>query len=201
MATRPETFLTPEQYLEIERKAEFKSEYYGGEMFAMSGARRGHNLIALNLAGELRQQLRERPCEAYQHDMRVRVGATGLYAYPDAVIVCGEPQFLDETQDTLLNPTVIVEVLSPSTEAYDRGDKFELYRAIPSLTHYLLVSSERMSAELFTRQAEGGWLLTGATLPEDTIDLPAVGVRFTLADLYEKVEFVYKAAGMRPLQH
>src|ERR1035441_2998811 len=142
MATPPKTFLTPEQYLEIERKAEFRSEYYGGEMFAMSGARRGHNLIAWNLAGELRQQLRERPCEAYQHDMRVRVSTAGLYAYPDTVIVCGEPQFLDETQDTLLNPTVIVEVLSPSTEAYDRGDKFELYRAIPSLTYYLLVSSE-----------------------------------------------------------
>ena len=201
MATRPETFLTPEQYLEIERKAEFKSEYYGGEMFAMSGARRGHNLIVWNLAGVLDRHLRNRPCEAYQNDMRVRVGATGLYAYPDTVIVFGEPQFLDETQDTLLNPTVIVEVLSPSTEAYDRGDKFELYRAIPSLTHYLLVSSERMSAVLFARQAEGGWLLTGATLPEDTIDLPAVGVRFTLADLYEKVEFVYKAPGMRPLQH
>ena len=200
MATRPKTFLTPEQYLEIERKAEFKSEYYGGEMFAMSGARQGHNLIVWNLAGELRQQLRKRPCEAYQHDMRVRVGATGLYTYPDTVIVCGEPQFLDDTRDTLLNPNVIVEVLSLSTEAYDRGRKFEMYRTIPSLTHYLLVASERMSAELFTRQEEGGWLLTGATLPEDAIDLPAVGVRFTLADLYEKVEFAATAAGMRPLQ-
>ena len=200
MARRPKTFLTPEQYLEIERKAEFKSEYYGGEMFAMSGARRFHNLINWNLARTLDRHLRNRPCEAYQNDMRVRVNATGLYAYPDTVVVCGEPQFLDETQDTLLNPTVIVEVLSPSTEAYDRGGKFELYRAIPSLNYHLLVSSERMSAELFTRQAEGGWLLTGATLPEDTIDLPAVGVRFTLADLYEKVEFVYKAPGMRPLQ-
>src|ERR1019366_2678061 len=159
MATQPKTFLTPEQYLEIERQAEFKSEYYDGEMFAMGGARRGHNLIVWNLAGELGQQLRKRPCEAYQHDMRVRVSATGLYAYPDTVIVCGEPQFLDATQDTLLNPTVIVEVLSPSTEAYDRGRKFELYRAIPSLTHYLLVSPERMSAELFTRQEEGRWLL------------------------------------------
>jgi Uma2 family endonuclease len=200
MATRPKSFLTPEQYLEIERKAEFKSEYYGGEMFAMSGARRGHNLINWNLARVLDRHLRNRPCEAYQNDMRVRVDATGLYAYPDTVIVCGEPQFLDETQDTLLNPTVIIEVLSPSTEAYDRGDKFELYGAIPSLTHYLLVSSERMSAGLFTRQAEGGWLFAGAALPEDTIDLPAVGVRFTLADLYEKVEFAAKAPGMRPLQ-
>src|SRR5450759_2338976 len=199
MATQPKTFLTPEQYLEIERAAEFKSEYYGGEMFAMSGARRGHNLIVWNLARVLDRHLRNRPCEAYLNDMRVRVSATGLYAYPDTVIVCGEPQFLDATQDTLLNPTVIVEVLSPSTEAYDRGGKFELYRTIPSLTHYLLVSSERMSADSFTRQEEGGWLLTGATLPEDAIDLPAVGVRFTLADLYEKVEFG-KATGMRPLQ-
>jgi Uma2 family endonuclease len=200
MATQPKTFITPEQYLEIERAAEFKSEYYDGEMFAMGGARRFHNLINSNLTGQLHQQLRKRPCEFYSNDMRVRVSATGLYAYPDTVIVCGEPQFLDATQDTLLNPTVIVEVLSPSTEAYDRGRKFELYRAIPSLTHYLLVSSERMSAESFTRQEEGGWLLTGATLPEDAIDLPAVGVRFTLADLYEKVEFAAKAAGIRPLQ-
>src|ERR1019366_8456267 len=175
--------------------------YYDGEMFAMSGARRGHSSINWNLARVLDRHLRNRPCEAHQNDMRVRVSATGLYAYPDTVIVCDEPQFLDDTQDTLLNPNVIVEVLSPSTEAYDRGLKFELYRTIPSLTHYLLVSAERMSAELFTRQEEGGWLLTGATLPEDVIDLPAVGVRFTLADLYEKVEFAAKAAGIRPLQH
>jgi Uma2 family endonuclease len=201
MATHSKTFITPEQYLEIDRKAEFKSEYYGGEMFAMSGARQGHNLIVWNLAGELHLQLRKRHCEAYLNDMRVRVNASGLYAYPDTVVVCGEPQFDDETRDTLLNPTLIVEVLSPSTEAYDRGDKFELYRAIPSLNYYLLVSSERMSAELFTRQEAGGWLLTGATLPEDVINLPAVGVRFTLADLYEKVEFVNRAPGMRPLQH
>ena len=200
MAPKPKTLLTPEQYLEIERQAEVKSEYYDGEMFAMSGARQGHNLIVWNLAGELHQQLRNRPCEAYLSDMRVRVSATGLYTYPDTVIVCGEPQFLDETRDTLLNPKVIVEVLSPSTEAYDRGRKFELYRTIPSLIHYLLLVSERMSAELFTRQEEGGWLDTGATLPEDVIDLAAVGVRITLADLYEKVEFVNRADGIRPPQ-
>ena len=102
MATQPKTFITPEQYLEIERAAEFKSEYYDGEMFAMGGARRFHNLINSNLTGQLHQQLRKRPCEFYSNDMRVRVSATGLYAYPDTVIVCGEPQFLDSTQDLSL---------------------------------------------------------------------------------------------------
>src|SRR6266404_1708800 len=154
MSSVPKTFLTPEQYLEIERKAEFKSEYFQGEMFAMAGAREAHNLIALNLAAALHPQLRARPCRAYISDMRVRVSATGLYTYPDILVVCGEPQFLDERRDTLLNPNLIVEVLSPSTEAYDRGRKFEHYRSVESLSEYLLVSSERIIAELFTRQPD-----------------------------------------------
>ena len=189
MATHPKTLLTPEQYLEIERKAEFKSEYYQGEMFAMSGARQGHNLIVVNLAAELHQQLRKRPCQAYVNDMRVCVSATGMYTYPDLTAVCGEPQFLDETQDTLLNPNLIVEVLSPSTEAYDRGRKFEHYRSIESVTEYLLVASERVSAELYTRQPDGRFLLTAANRMEDSLDLQSVGVHLALADLYEKVEF------------
>jgi Uma2 family endonuclease len=190
MATQPtKTYLTPEQYLEIERKAEFKSEYYQGEMFAMSGAREGHNLIVVNLVGELHQQLRERPCRAYVNDMRVCVNATAMYTYPDAVVVCGEPQFLDETRDTLLNPSLIVEVLSPSTEFYDRVRKFEHYRSVESVSEYLLVSSERVSAELYTRQPDGRWLLTTASRLEDSLDLQSVGVDLALADLYEKVEF------------
>ena len=167
MATHPKTLLTPEQYLEIERKAEFKSEYYQGEMFAMAGAREGHNLIVLNVGAELRQQLRKRPCRTYVNDMRVLVSATGMYTYPDAVAVCGEPQFLDETRDTLLNPSLIVEVLSPSTEFYDRVRKFEHYRAVESVTEYLLVASERVSAELYTRQPDGRWMLTTASRMED----------------------------------
>ena len=190
MATQPtKTYLTPEQYLEIERKAEFKSEYYQGEMFAMSGAREGHNLIVVNLVGELHQQLRERPCRAYVNDMRVCVNATAMYTYPDAVVVCGEPQFLDETRDTLLNPSLIVEVLSPSTEFYDRVRKFEHYRSVESVSEYLLVSSERVSAELYTRQPDGRWLLTTASRLEDSLDLQSVGVDLALADLYEKVDF------------
>jgi Uma2 family endonuclease len=124
-------------------------------MFAMGGTREGHCLIVLNLAAELGQSLRRRPCRAYVSDMRVCVNATGMYTYPDAVVVCGEPQFLDETRDTLLNPNLIVEVLSPSTELYDRVRKFEHYRSLESVSEYLLVSSERVGAELYTRQPGG----------------------------------------------
>src|ERR1017187_4222773 len=174
MATLPKTYLTPEQYLEIERKAEFKSEYFHGEMFAMSGAREGHNLIVWNLSAELHRQLRAKPCRAYMNDMRVLVNATGLYTYPDVAAVCGEPQFLDENRDTLLNPSLIVEVLSPSTEAYDRGRKFEHYRSVESVSEYLLVSSERVSAELYSRQPDGRWLLTAAAPLADSFNLQSV---------------------------
>jgi Uma2 family endonuclease len=194
MATHPKTFLTPEQYLEIERKAEFRSEYFQGEMFAMGGGREGHNLIVLNLAAELGQQLRRRPCRAYVSDMRVRVNATRMYAYPDVVVVCGQPQFLDETRDTLLNPSLIVEVLWPSTEFYDRVRKFEHYRSVESVSEYLLVSAERVRAELYTRQPDGRWLLTTVSRMEDSLDLQSVGAHLALADLYEKVDFTAPAA-------
>jgi Uma2 family endonuclease len=120
--------------------------------------------------------------------MRVCVKATGMYAYPDAVVVCGEPQFLDETRDTLLNPNVIVEVLSPSTELYDRVRKFEHYRTVETVSEYLLVSSERVMAELYTRQSDGRWLLTTANRLEDSLELQSVAVRLFLADLYDKVD-------------
>jgi Uma2 family endonuclease len=189
MATLTKTYITPEQYLEIERKAEFKSEYYQGEMFLMSGAREPHNVIVWNLARELGQQLRKRPCRAYMNDMRVLVNATGLYTYPDVAAVCGEPQFLDETRDTLLNPSLIVEVLSPSTEIYNRIRKFEHYRSVESVSEYLMLASERVSAELYTRQPDGHWLLTFAGRLEDSLDLQSVGAHLALADLYEKVDF------------
>ena len=189
MAIEPRTYLTPEQYLEIERKAEFKSEYYQGEMFAMSGASYPHIGIVANAMRELGQQLRRGPCRPLSNDMRVRVTPAGLYTYPDVVVVCGEPQFLDDTFDTLLNPTVIVEVLSESTEAYDRGRKFELYRSLESLAEYVLISSQRVSAELFTRQPDGRWMLTASSRLEDSIDLQSVGCHLALADLYENVDF------------
>jgi Uma2 family endonuclease len=188
VSTQPKTFLTPEQYLEIERQAERKSEYYNGEMFAMAGARLAHNLLVAHLLRDLGQQLRSRPCQVCPSDMRVCVSATGLYTYPDVVAFCGEPHCLDARRDTLLNPNLLVEVLSPSTEAYDRGRKFEQYKAIESLREYLLVASDRVHADLYTRQTNGRWLLTSADTLEDSLALESVGAQLTLADLYEKVD-------------
>jgi len=189
MSTQPKTLLTPEQYLEIERKAEFKSEYHAGEMFAMAGASYAHNLVVANLVGELREQLRSRPCNAFPSDIRVRASGSGLYTYPDVVVVCDGPRFADDQADTLLNPRLIAEVLSPFTEAYDRGRKFELYQALESFREYLLLASDRMHADLYTRQADGRWLLSAASRAEDSLVVESIGVRLTLADLYEKVDF------------
>jgi len=194
VSTQPKTSLTPEQYLEIERKAEYKSEYYRGEMFAMAGARLAHNLLLAHLLRDIGQQLRGKPCEICPSDMRVLVSATGLYTYPDAVAYCGEPRLLDQHLDTLLNPQLIIEVLSPSTEAYDRGRKFEHYQSIDSLREYLMVSSDRIHADLYTRQPDDRWLLTSATRLEDSLDLQSVGCSIALASLYEKVDFAETAA-------
>jgi Uma2 family endonuclease len=190
MSTQAKVFLTPEQYLEIERQAECKSEYWQGEMFAMSGAAEPHNRLTSNIHGQFYVQLRSGGCSLYVNDMRVRVSATGLYTYPDIVVVCGAPQLLDGRRDTLLNPTLIVEVLSPSTEAYDRGRKFEHYQSIDSLEQYLLVASERVHADLFTRQPGGQWLLTSAGSLEDSIVLESIGGRIGLRESYERVEFL-----------
>jgi Uma2 family endonuclease len=189
MATQPKPRLTPEQYLEIERKAEYKSEYFDGEMFAMSGGTLAHSTIAMNIGGSLVNQLRGRSCRAMSSDMRVRVNPTGLYTYPDVSVVCGEPQLLDGAQDTLLNPTVIVEVLSPSTEAYDRGKKFEHYRNIESLREYLLVASDRVQVDLFTRQDDRQWMLTVAKMPGEQLTLHSIGCTLQVAEVYDKVDF------------
>ena len=189
MSTLPKNYITPEQYLEIDRQAERKSEYYRGAMFAMAGASWAHNLIVANLLGELGRQLRGGPCTPCPSDMRVRVSSTGLYAYPDALIVCGSPQFLDQDHNTLLNPTVIFEVLSPSTESYDRGTKAQLYRSLESLREHVLISSLHMSVEVFTRQSANRWLLVPATQPDDVLEIESAACRLKLADIYEKVDF------------
>lgn len=195
MATQPKTLLTPEQYLEIERAAEYKSEYYGGEMFAMAGAREAHNLVVTNAVRELANQLRPKPCRVYSNDMRVRVRTTNLYTYPDVVAVCGDPQFLDEQRDTLLNPVLLVEVLPPSTEAYDRGRKFDHYKTLDSLRDYLLIATDRLHADLYTRQPDGRWLLTSASRLEDSLTLDSVDARLLMADIYEKVELPANGMG------
>ncbi len=180
--------LTPSQYLAIERKSDIKHQFFRGEMFAMAGASREHNLISLNLASILRNQLLDRPCEAYVADMRVLVEATGLYTYPDVVVACGEPRFEDREVDTLLNPTLIVEVLSPSTESYDRGRKFAQYRTLPSLREYVMVAQDSLMVEVFSRQGDQ-WLLSAHTDPESLVPLESLGCEVRLKEIYSKVEF------------
>ena len=187
VSTQAKTFLTPDQYLEIERKAETKSEYWQGVTFAMAGASREHNLLLTNLLAILHQQLRRRPCEVYPSDMRVWIPATGLYTYPDVVAVCDDPRFTDDHADTLVNPTLVAEILSPTTEAYDRGRKFEHYRAVESLQEYLLVAQDRIHVDLYTRQPDGTWLLQEAGHLEDSVELKSIGCQLLLTDLYERV--------------
>ena len=173
----------------MEESAEYKSEYYQGEVFAMAGATLNHVLICVNLTAELREKFRGRACGVGNSDMRIRAPRTGLYTYSDSVIFCGEPRFSDTKRTTLLNPTVIIEVLSPSTEAYDRGRKFEHYQSIESLREYLLIASDRMSATLLRRRTELEWISITATAPESVIELESAGCCLILRDLYDKVEF------------
>jgi Uma2 family endonuclease len=187
---QPETqkHYTPEEYLALERKAEYKSEYIHGEIVAMAGASRNHNRITLNVAVSLHAQFRNRACEVFSNDMRIRVAETELYTYPDVVAVCDFPQFEDAETDTLLNPTVIIEVLSESTESYDRGAKFAHYRRIGSLQEYLLISQNRQLVEHYLRRDTNKWLLTEAAEQEAVLELPSIGCLLRLADVYDKVE-------------
>ncbi len=188
MSSQPKTRLTPEEYLAIERKAEYKSEYFNGEMFAMAGASERHVLIVTNVVAELRGQLRRRPCTVYSTDLRVRVSPTGLYTYPDIVVVCGQPQFADDQRDTLLNPTLIVEVLSESSKDYDRGGKFEHYRSLASLNEYVLIAQDKHHVEHFVRQPDNRWLLSETNWLEDTIHLSSIDCDLALIEVYDKVE-------------
>jgi len=189
MAIHSKPYLSPQQYLAIERAAEERSEYLDGEMVAMTGASRNHSLITGNLVRELGLQLRDRPCEVHSSDLRVQISQTGLHTYPDVVVVCGEPRFEDEQLDTLLNPTVIVEVLSRTTESYDRGRKFEHYRTLGSLAEYLLVSQDQPRIERFLRQGDGLWLFGDAAGLEAVLTLPSIQCELKLAEVYAKVRF------------
>jgi Uma2 family endonuclease len=180
--------VTPEQYLKTEHAAEFRSEFRDGEMFLRAGSDRAHCGIVTNIIGELRQQFRGRPCQGFSSGMRVRVNAAN-YTYPDLVAVCGPQEFLDAEMDTLLNPGLVIEVLSRPTEAYGRGRKFELYMGIVSLREYLLIASDRVHADLYTRMDDGRWILTSADGLEASLSLESVGASLRLADVYEKVEF------------
>ncbi|MGB2611131.1 MAG: Uma2 family endonuclease [Isosphaeraceae bacterium] len=191
---------TPQEYLALERKSETRNEYYNGEIFAMAGASREHNLTVANLLRDIGNQLEDRPCESYPSDMRVFIEATGLYTYPDVSVVCGEPRFQDREVDTLLNPTVIVEVLSPSTEAYDRGDKFRHYRRIDSLREFVLISQDRMMVERYTRQGKD-WVLSEMTDPDQVLKLESIGCQIPLDRIYAKIKFPEPGAAEEPTLH
>ncbi|MGH9823875.1 MAG: Uma2 family endonuclease [Blastocatellia bacterium] len=188
MASQPKTPYTPETYLEMDRGSEFKNEYFNGEIFAMTGASRKHSLITFNIALSLGPQLKGRQCEGYVSDLRVKVRSSGLYTYPDVVVVCGTPIFEDKEIDTLINPTVIIEVLSRSTERYDRGDKSGHYRKLDSLAEYLLISQDKPHLEHFVRQSDNQWLLSEADGLQAVIDLASISCKLAMADVYDKVE-------------
>lgn len=187
---QPKTLIALAEYLARERLSETKHEYFAGEIFAMAGASRAHNLITANVIAALHAQLKHRPCTTYPSDMRLKVEATGLYTYPDVSVVCGEAMFDDEQQDTLLNPTLIVEVLSKSTENYDRGEKFRQYRRLTSLQEYLLVAQDTYHIEHYVRQPDNQWLLSETNEVEDAIHLPSITCSLELADVYAKVGIV-----------
>ena len=185
-AARAEDRVSPAEYLVRERQAQTKSEYLGGFVVAMSGASRLHNYVVGDIFVEFHRQLRGRPCDLFSNDMRVKVAETGDYAYPDVVVAGGEVEFEDAELDTLLTPTVIIEVLSPSTEAHDRGAKFTSYRTLPSLQEYVLVAQDRPSVEHYARRGEQ-WLLTAVTDLDASVPLPAIGCELRLREIYRRV--------------
>jgi Uma2 family endonuclease len=187
MAVQHASGFTQQEYLSIERKRETRSEFIGGQIVAMTGASRAHNLIVTNVIGELRQQLKDKPCEIYSNDMRVKIAVADVYTYPDAVVVCGDPQFEDAFVDTLLNPTLIVEVLSESTESYDRGRKSGFYRTIESLAEYLLIAQDEYKIEQYVRQPDARWLLSDIRSADSSLWLPSIQCTLALREIYDRI--------------
>ncbi len=183
MASSPAVPLTEEQYLKLERQADFKSEFHDGQMFAMSGGSLNHALISTRIATLLDRQMLE-GCRTCNSDLRIKVASAGLYTYPDCSVICGEPQYFGGQKDVVLNPVLIVEVLSPSTEDYDRGKKFELYRTIESFREYLIVHQDRRHVEHYSKQDDGSWVLREHMGADSTIAIMRLAVRIPLAELY-----------------
>lgn len=179
---------TPEEYLELERKAEHKSEYVDGDIYAQAGASLPHNLIVAQTIVELGGQLRGSSCKVFPSDIRVHVEKANRYTYPDVTVLCGETLFADDRKDTITNPTVVVEVLSPSSEAYDRGGKFAAYRTLASLQTYVLISQEQALIEVFERQNES-WLLNAAKGLEASANIASIDCTMQLADIYAFIDF------------
>jgi len=190
MALARPPYYRVDEYLAMERESVGRHEYLDGQIYEMAGESLQHSRICINLAVEVGSCLKGRRCEALSPNMKVRTGDSGQFSYPDLTIVCGEPIFLDAYNDVLLNPAVIFEVLSPSAEAYDRGEKFLRYRNyIDTLTDYVLVSQKRPLIDHFVRQADGRWLLSSFENLAARIEISAIGCRFELADIYGRVAF------------
>ena len=185
-ATKPR--LTPEQYLEIERAAQERSEFWNGEMFALSGASVPHGVITGNILAGLHARLRDKPCRVFPPDLKILVAPTGLFAYPDVVVVCGRPEYVDGVRDVVKNPILVVEVLSPSTEAWDRGGKFAHYRQLPTLREILFVAQDEVRVEQYTRQEGAAWLLTGAAALDAVVHVSSLECELPVAEIYAKVD-------------
>ena len=183
-------YIAPEEYLALEREAFEKHEYFDGEIFEMAGTSEEHANISSNINISLGTQLKKRPCKSYQSDLRVYIPVTGLYTYPDVVVVCGKPQLLDDAYlDTLLNPDLIIEVLSPSTADYDKGTKFDHYRTIESLKEYVLVWQDKKRVARYTKQPDGSWTLNDFIGEDAEILLSSIDCRLSIEDIYDKVDF------------
>ena len=189
MQKQASKLFTPEEYLALEEAAEFKSEYYRGEIFAMAGASANHNRIVMNLASNLTPALSGTPCEAFMSDMRTRVEVQDAFCYPDITIICGDLHKYKNRSDTVLNPIIIFEVLSKSTESFDRGKKFENYRSIPTLREYILIDQYEIHVEQFSIGKEDKWMLTEYRNPEDIFRLFNLDIEMSLNRVYERVEF------------
>lgn len=180
---------TPEEYLELERQSDVRHEYYEGEIYAMAGETLKHSQICVNLAREVSSQIKGKPCQALSPNMKVRAQTKGLFAYPDLTVVCGEPIFHDQKKDVLLNPRVIFEVLSPSTERYDRTMKFFKYRQeIQDLTDYIIVSQDSAFIEHYEKQADGRWVHTVVGGLENVLNVASINCVLSLAEIYDRVE-------------
>lgn len=189
MSAIPKTKLTPAEYLEFERKSEIKHEYFDGETFAMSGAKRNHNKVSTNLSGLIWQHLKGKNCESYSSNMRVFVPQTGLYTYPDIVVVGSEPKCQNNVSDTLLNPVLLAEIFSDVTEGQDRGKKFQHYRSIESLQEYVLVSGGEARIEKHVKSGDGFWIFSGAAGLDSEIEFSSIECRIALREVYDKVDF------------
>ena len=182
-------FYSEEEFLALERMSKTKNEYYRGEIFAMSGASYQHNQIATTLVRDIGTHLKGKGCNIFGSDLRVYTQLKSFYTYPDAVIICGDPSFIDKEFDTILNPTILFEILSPSTEEYDKTTKFEFYDNIPTLKHYVLIDSRKTFVQVFTKQTDKSWSLKEHHLSEEEWELKAIQYKSTIKELYEGVSF------------